>query len=206
LLLVSLSVPIIHDIYFLKVNLSSGDLVLGNWGVCVQKVGAAMTCSPRTQGYNIQTYLDSLIGNTETFKDDIIHGLTYAFVLHPIAAALAFVAFMLAVCSNIVSHIFGSIVAFFATLITLVALGIDLGLFISARNRINDQATGSPASLSNAIWMVLGALISLLIASFTICCGGMRDRRSRQASSSYDPNAYFEKRTPFWRRRRTAIV
>lgn len=75
---------------------------------------------------------------------------------------------------------------------TLSALAIDLALFIQARHEINDALpgaladfvmpnirlnktcarTGSPAELSNAMWMVTGAIVALLIASFTICCGG----------------------------------
>jgi len=218
LIFVCVSAPVWNDVYFLKVNLSNGVLVLGNWGACIKDAGSGNTCTSTRLGYDIQTLLDQLTNSTETFRDDIVHGLTYALILHPIAAGFAFLAFLLAVCSHLVTHILGSIVAFFATLITLVALGIDLGLFISSRDRINDQAAGSPASLGNAMWMVVGALAALFLASFTICCGGIRDRRNRRSSAgynngtngtAYDGAAYdgtTEKRVPFWRRRRTAAV
>jgi len=218
LLLVSLSVPIIHSIRFLTANFSSGSLYLGNWGYCIKQAGG-YSCSGRQLGYDIIAPLGSVAGNTGNYSNVIRHGLTYALVLHPIAAGFAFAAFLLAVCATIVTHILGSIAAFFAFLISLIALAIDLGLFIYTRNHINDQSTGHPASLSNAIWMMVGATVALLIASLTICCGGLRDRRTRRsraydapvaapvASDGVDNGAYMnEKRAPWWRRRRTAVV
>lgn len=132
--------------------------------------GAQTVCTSRRLGYDYDDLVRAAAGQDALgdVSGTITKGLTYALILHPIAAAFALVAFLLAVCPNIVTHILGSIVAFLATLcgaragieifplhsgsITLVVFGIDLGLFIKARNEINDN--GGDARLGNAIWMV----------------------------------------------------
>jgi len=95
----------------------------------------------------------------------------------------------LAVCAHIVTHILGSIIAFFAFLITVVALGIDLGLFLAARHRFNENLSGSPAHLGNAMWMVVAATVALLISALTICFGSVHDRRNRRTSMNATPVA-----------------
>ena len=76
--------------------------------------------------------------------------------------------------------------SFFAFLIAVIALALDVGVFVSTRNRINDAAqAASPsdhstaAHLSSALWITVGAVAALLAASFTVCCnclGGGRDK------------------------------
>jgi hypothetical protein len=56
--------------------------------------------------------------------------------------------------SQVISHILGSIVCFFAFIVAVVALGVDLGLFLAARHRFNSNLPGSPAELGNAMWCV----------------------------------------------------
>lgn len=206
LIIVSVSTPIWNSVYFLR-SFSGGDVLkLGNWGACIE--GAQTVCTSRRLGYDYDDLVRAVAGQDALgdVSGTITKGLTYALILHPIAAAFSLVAFLLAVCPNIVTHILGSIVAFLATLITLVVFAIDLALFIVARNRINDN--GGDARLGNAVWLVLGALVALLIASFTICCAGISDRRKNRRASQVDNSAYGynEKRGPFWRRRRTAVV
>merc|ERR1711939_570789 len=56
----------------------------------------------------------------------VVSGLTYALILHPIAAGIALIALFFAQCNNIVTGILGSLVAFFAFLVTLAALVLQL--------------------------------------------------------------------------------
>ena len=58
-------------------------------------------------------------GQNESVRNFVRKGLTYALVLHPIAAALALIALIFAICSNVVSHIIGSLICFFAFLVTI---------------------------------------------------------------------------------------
>lgn len=59
----------------------------------------------------------------------------------------------------------GSIWAFLSFIVTAVALGIDLGLFIAARHRLEDAEPSADVHLNNATWMVLAACVAILLAS-----------------------------------------
>jgi hypothetical protein len=101
--------------------------------------------------------------------------LTCSTVLNPIAAGVAFIALLFALgssvsmacfdkqsshafpLSQVISHILGSIVCFFAFIVAVVALGVDLGLFLAARHRFNSNLSGSPAELGNAMWWVFSS-------------------------------------------------
>jgi hypothetical protein len=58
-----------------------------------------------------------------------LHGLTEGLVLHQIAAAVAGIAFLLAVCSHRLGYLFASAVAFIAFLFSLVCLILDFIIF-----------------------------------------------------------------------------
>jgi hypothetical protein len=81
---------------------------------------------------------------------------------------------------------------FLAFLVSLTAMVLDFALFAVVRNAINNNVVGSPASYGVATWLVLGATISLLIATlftlFACCCGG--DRRRRNQKTAYADDGY----------------
>ncbi len=62
-----------------------------------------------------------------------------------------------------------SITAFFALLGALLALAIDLALWIIIRNRV--RAAGFIASLGNANWLTVGAVAALILGTCTAACG-----------------------------------
>lgn len=97
------------------------------------------------------------------------HPSTDALVLNPIAAGVVFVAFLFGLFSNTACGVLASIMSFFAFLVTIVALALDLGLFVTARHRLNDYSDNINAMLGNAIWLVVAAAILQLIAAVTVC-------------------------------------
>lgn len=115
----------------------------------------------------------SIFGDDGNISGSIAHGLTYALILHPIAAAVALFALIISLTTNLCLDVCGSLFSFFAFLVCLVAFIVDSVLFIVARVRINRDLPGSPASLSNAYWLTLAATVALLLAAFTVCCGSM---------------------------------
>lgn len=148
----------------------------------------------------------NVLGSTGDISSAVIHGLTYALILHPIAAAITLIAIIVSLTNNIVLDVIGSLVSFFAFLVCLVALIIDSVLFVTARHRINDAVPGSPASLGSAFWMVIAATILLLLAAFTVCFGSARARRERRDRRALD-TAYPAQNAPvmtqkrrFWQR------
>lgn len=62
-----------------------------------------------------------------------------------------------------------ALTAFLAFLATIVAFAIDLALWIIIRQRMRQR--GYSADLGNANWLTVGALVSLILGTFTAACG-----------------------------------
>lgn len=169
LLFVSVSAPTWNSIYFLRVNAISApatQLRFGIFGTCVTGKG----CSSATLGYPLTL---SGLGNNTNYGNTALHNLTKALIVHPIAGALALLAMVwgfLGVCAaSRACTILMSITAFFALLGSLLALGIDLALWIIMRDRYNNA--GFHSVLGNAIWLTLGATVALILGTCTAACG-----------------------------------
>jgi hypothetical protein len=78
--------------------------------------------------------------------------------------------------------IFMTLTSGFAFLLTLIVWIVDMSLFGLARNRYRDFTT---AQYGNAIWLTLGALVSLFLASAVACCGILGDYRKRRGTKSH---------------------
>lgn len=60
---------------------------------------------------------------------DSVDSLTNVMVLHPIACAIAFLAFALSLGAGVIGSLFGAIVAFVAWVLTTVVMAVDFSLF-----------------------------------------------------------------------------
>lgn len=60
---------------------------------------------------------------------DSVNGLTDVMILHPIACAIAFLAFVLSLGAGVIGSILGALVAFVAWVLTVVVMAIDFSLF-----------------------------------------------------------------------------
>lgn len=60
---------------------------------------------------------------------DGVDGLTRVMVLHPIACAVAFLAFGLSLGAGVVGSVLGALVAFVAWVVTVVVMAVDFSLF-----------------------------------------------------------------------------
>lgn len=60
---------------------------------------------------------------------DSVDGLTHVMILHPIACAIAFLAFALSLGAGVVGSVLGALVAFVAWVLTVVVMAIDFSLF-----------------------------------------------------------------------------
>lgn len=182
LLVVSLSAPVWNTLAFLKVNIPGGSQTIsyGNWGYCVLQHGGDQ-CSGRSIGYDIGRIterLDSVTMGSSTAT--ATHNLSRALILHPIACAVAFLSFLTALASHRIGFLFSSLIAFVATVITLVALIIDFVNFGTIHHHVNgSDGPGHGAHWSTAIWLVVAAFILLVLGSVTVICGCFTDRRRR---------------------------
>lgn len=212
LVVVSISAPVVNNIALLRVDLAdtiAGDEVtFGTFGYCVLDVNGRDDCSSARIGYNPAQVMIDIEG---TDFSDVSEGtpkaLTRVMILHPVAAGICFIAFILCLATGTVGSLLASLVAGLAFIVTLVALICDFVGFGIVRNKVNDDSTNSDASFGIAIWLLLAAAICEIIATvvvFVTCCAG-RSRRHRDNKNiaKYDspPVAAPPRRRRFWQRR-----
>ncbi|EMS19522.1 hypothetical protein NBRC10512_007199 [Rhodotorula toruloides] len=170
LIVASVSSPIWDNVGFLHGSLNGQRFTFGNWGYCI-----AGRCSKTMLGYD-RGMLNSAAG-TNLAGNAIVSKLSKTLILTPICAGLAFIALLFSLSTHLVMGILASLWGLLALVATCVALGLELGLFITAKRRIN-RIPNSHASLASCIWLVVAAAGCLLIGSFLVCF--TRHRRSRR--------------------------
>ncbi|KDQ57590.1 hypothetical protein JAAARDRAFT_156382 [Jaapia argillacea MUCL 33604] len=162
LIIVSVSAPKWEAIRFLHVTAGARAINFGVFGYTGTGIHVGYTFDPAILGFNVPSRLN----------DHIIHGLTGALILHPIAAGLSGLAVLFGICGasyHRVGTVFMSLIAALATLATLVAWVIDMVLFGIARSQFRNEGLG--AQYGNATWMTLGALVALILGFCFSACG-----------------------------------
>ena len=87
-------------------------------------------CYPRHVGYKPADIISSIDGTPfSKAASDTVDGLTRVMVLHPIACAVAFIAFALSCGAGVVGSLLGAMVAALAWVLTLVVMAVDFSLF-----------------------------------------------------------------------------
>ncbi|WVQ94619.1 hypothetical protein IAU59_001699 [Kwoniella sp. CBS 9459] len=185
LLLVStVSAPVFRQISFLEVRNSSQKLAFGVFGYCTNVDGGGNHgCTDRRLGYDIADVTGSLANFT--YVNDRLEGLTKALILHPIATGLAFLSFLIALCSDRLGFLFASLIAFFAFLVSLAAMVVDFVMFGIIRNQVNNNSStiNATAKFDNAIWLTLAATVILFFSTFIVCfetCTARRRTRDKE--------------------------
>ncbi|KAF8876690.1 hypothetical protein CPB84DRAFT_1795668 [Gymnopilus junonius] len=167
LIFVSVSVPTWSEVSLLNVGPSgSGQLRYGVFG---------FTGSQTHIGYQF---------TNPHLNSTILHNLSKALILHPIAAGISGLAFLFGICGagyHRAGTVFMTLLSALALLATLIVWIIDIILFGIARGRYRDD--GTPAQYGNGNWLTLGALLALLLGFCTSACGIFgRYRRRRDTA------------------------
>jgi hypothetical protein len=140
LLVTTISAPVVGDIAILKVTLTNSSalrhsaVTFGTFGHCVLDVAPAETdqdyCYPKTVGYKPAQIMQEIDGsNFNWAASTSADALTGAMILHPIAFAVTFIAFVLALLPGFVGAILGSAATALAWILTLIVMSIDFALF-----------------------------------------------------------------------------
>ncbi|RDB21279.1 hypothetical protein Hypma_011514 [Hypsizygus marmoreus] len=200
LLLVSLSAPIIKSIFLFRLTANigssllntgaSGSVAFGVWGYCISAIDISIVgidhsttarCSSTRLGYTFdQTVADAL--HADDLQNLISRTTTGALVLHPIVAALIFIAFLASLFAlrrgTFTSRI-PAILAFALVAIpTTVVFLIDLIFVALVRHKVRDVSNGGVDLVwGNAVWMTLGATVALWLAMVSSCAGVCFGRR-----------------------------
>ncbi|CAP72707.1 uncharacterized protein PODANS_2_1380 [Podospora anserina S mat+] len=192
-------------------NGNDPSVTFGVFGYCLNDVLGGQC--PRHLGYSPLGIIQGLVGPNrgqsgnpnfspeqtfgEFYSDNSVRtsrALTKAMVLHPIAAAFNFIAFILALGAGMVGSLLASLVAVLAFIITAVTCIIDFVLFGIVRSNLsNGWDSDDEDSLGlqvervyydNAAWMTLAAavlsLVGAVVVFFSCCSGRIHKRRERK--------------------------
>ncbi|OWZ52006.1 hypothetical protein J007_02060 [Cryptococcus neoformans] len=180
LLFASISPPAWDQVGFLTTTAGTTKTVFGVFGECVK----GGSCSRRSVGYDLIVNGATNVNINQT----VLHNLTYAMILHPIAGFLALLALvfgLLGACAaSRVATIFMALCSALGLIVTLVVFVIDMVLWNIVKNHARDG--GVQATLGNANWFTVAALASLFLSMCTSVCGACgRFANGRMAGEKY---------------------
>jgi len=195
LLITTISAPVIKDIAILKVMLTNqtdirhSSVTFGAFGHCILDVPPVTTdqdlCFPKVIGYKPARIMEEIDHTTfSSAGSDSADALTNAFVLHPVACGLAFIAGLVAL-GGVIGGLIGTLIAAVAWIITLVVMAIDFAAFGIIKNHVNSDGSGSHAYYSIGMWTTLAAMVLLffgMILVFFTCCSERRKNRGTRKS------------------------
>jgi len=210
LLITTISAPVIGDIGILKVTLTNSSdirhssVTFGTFGHCILDVAPKTSdqdyCYPKTIGYKPAEIMATIDGvESGIVGTHVADSLTNAFILHPIACGLAFIAALCAL-GGAIGSLIGSFIAVIAWILTLVVMVIDFVVFGIIKNHVNSDGKGSHAFYSIGMWTCLAAFILLFLGTvivFFTCC----TRRRRERHGTYKETS--TRRS--WRNRRSRV-
>lgn len=218
LLITTISAPVVKDIAILKVMLTNhtdirnSSVTFGAFGHCILDVPPVTTdqdlCFPKAIGYKPADIMAEIDHTTfRKASSDTADALTNAFILHPIACGLAFIA-GLAALGGVIGGLISTLVAAVAWIITLVVMAIDFAAFGIIKDHVNSDGSGSHAYYSVGMWTTLAAMILLFVGMilvfFTCCTQRRKNRRTRtSADGRYANGASYgtEKTKTSWLKR-----
>jgi len=209
LLITTISSPVIGDIGILKVMLTNqthirhSSVTMGSFGHCVLDVAPVTTdqdyCYPKHIGYKPAMIMSQIDGTTfSRAGTDTADALTRAFILHPIACGLTFIAALCAI-GGLVGSLISLVIAVIAWVLTLVVMAIDFTVFGVIKDHVNKDGSGSHAYYSVGMWTCLAAMILLLlgiIIVFFTCCTERRKKsrgtyqKARRSEHTHQKGSY----------------
>lgn len=187
--LVSLSLPYLRDLDIVHVNLggvsSSGTAAVisnvrfGIWSYCTtQANNGDVTCIPNQLGYSAS--FTSARGGGLTITADWTRGL----LLHPIATFFVLFAWLLSFSQHFTVTLIASLMSFTAAGFMLIALAIDIALYVHVRNEFASvPGVADDTSAGAGLWITLSVLILLLISGCIVCFGRRRESKKRDLES-----------------------
>ena len=163
-------------------------------------------CTKSHIGYSPVPLLASLgAGDYGSASRDTADALTRVMILHPIAAAFAFLAFITAIGASFIGSLCAALISAVAWLVTLVVLITDFVAWGIVKKKVNDDGS-SAASFGVAIWTLLAAFVVLFFGTLLVlmtCCAGRRERRAGKrgkVESTYVEGGAVPVKRHFWQR------
>jgi len=207
-ILVTISLPSIHDFDLARVdfysglgtitgapNDVSGEFRFGIWGYCYQTATTSgFDCLHTGHGYSV-TFANQA-GGTESINASWTRGLA----IHAVACVITGIAFLLSFSEHVTVTLISSLVSFLAAFMTLLAFACDIALFAWVKHQMGNLNISQSTYPGPAFWMTLVTFILLLLAGCTVCFGHRRERSARGGDPGYTMG-----QMPWWRRQQTKI-
>ncbi|OAA46081.1 Actin cortical patch SUR7/pH-response regulator PalI [Metarhizium rileyi] len=206
LVVVNITAPVVNHLSMMKVDLGrnaadANQVTFGTFGYCIRDIDDSDECTRSKIGYDPAYLMRRLDGSD--FGDasaSTAKGLTRVMVLHPIAAGLSFIAFLLCIFTGTVGAFLAALVSMITFIITLVAMVCDFVAFSIIKHDVNKNGV-SKAKWGPGIWLILVSAIFTLfgaaIVFFTCCCARKKKSSERQKESLHEPTAAKTRRR-FW--------
>lgn len=144
---------------------------------------ASDICSSPSVGWSLTTALSFAFGND--YINEALNRVTYGLVMHIVACAITFLAFIIAACSNRFGYVIAAVFASIAWLATLVTLAIDLAVVLPARSRLTDA--GATVEFGIGFWCTIAAAVTLFLGAiaklFSLCTERSKKRRGGKGQS-----------------------
>lgn len=171
-------------------------LRFGVWAPCFYDQNDSRTCLKTGHGYTVS------ISNAEKTANVVIgSSWTRGLAVHPVAAAVTFIALLMSFSTHVTVTLVASLTSFLAAFLTLIAFAIDIALYAFVKHEIHNLPDVSGSTLTGpGFWLTFVSLILLLLAGCTVCFGRRRDRMS--GASSYPTYSTSTKPSFFSRFRR----
>ncbi|GJE95569.1 SUR7/PalI family protein [Phanerochaete sordida] len=195
LFLVSISLPYLPALDFARVHFDGSpstenggegaltELRYGIWSYCWYQTSGTRTCSPKGHGYSTVVY-----NSDRTSWQTVGPSWTRGLAVHPVAAGMTFVAFLLSLSTHITVALLASLASFLAALLTLIAFAIDIALYVFVKHQMGKLVGVSEhTDTAPAFWMTFVSFILLCLAGCTVCFGRRRDRMAGATSYSMAP-------------------
>ncbi|WFD07207.1 hypothetical protein MVES1_002566 [Malassezia vespertilionis] len=214
------SVPYITGLYFLRFLIpnSTGDVIsdeirFGTWGLCYgdSTLNNGWHCSSADLGYRQKEFgnLTRSVGGSAGglgLHEPFLHNLPYALVLQAISAGFTGIAAgagLLAICSHTLLF---TLAAFWAAILTIATLVIELILFINAHEKLTDSAPPEwqgrlRADYGPALWMQVAATAAVIVGFLLLFLSWILNRPEKHASHAVAPlptsNMYQKQHEPY---------
>ncbi|KAL7917550.1 actin cortical patch SUR7/pH-response regulator pali [Trichoderma austrokoningii] len=195
LIVISVTAPVVNDLSILKVDFAGSNAVdritYGTFGYCIIHSNGPDTCTSSHVGYDATAALAQVTQVSFSKADrDSTKVLTRVLILHPIAAGLTFLAFLLCLGTSFLGSFVASLFSFLAFVATLVAMACDFAAFGIIKHAVNVHGPNNVvARWGPTVWCILVAAVLTLIATvlvFITCCAGRsKKRHARRSKADY---------------------
>ncbi|KAN0080111.1 hypothetical protein V8E55_009677 [Tylopilus felleus] len=190
LFIVSISLPFLTAMDITRVHTNGTIEVAGNeefsqlrviGSYCYTALNGNVVCSSTGHGYSLS------IQNSANNTVYIGSAWTLGLAVHPVACGVSFIALLLGLSQHITVTLFASLISFLAATLTLISFAIDIALYAYFKNQMGDLGFGGKTITGPGFWLTFTAMILLVLAGFTVCCGRRRDRMATATTSTPSP-------------------